>query len=388
MSKISKIIPRVQNTNIIKKQIPTVDKPIVAYMQKTKMRGFQFFELKEALSDIKDSLSSTFESVKESVISAKSAIQDKVEKTTEVTAKVALTVMEQTKTTPEALKHALELKEKTQLMQEFHTLYSNYKNLLGNNAIKIEMNHYLTLAEMKEKIAFLQKEYDYEKTIRDLEDVYKKGADYFCPNSPSIIKSFNFEKIEPNNEKEYKNELKRLCTIFIENSSDLEQALLEFKKIIKNYFNHAGISLKEILELKHENFNKISERLPIVGVVPKGIRVKDQVKLTNLVYSDFEEIADIYVQKGIMNIISKYAKQYETIKAFANNKKREDYDAEYTEKWLNKLKEARNIRTDVSKLMLDIYAKNGYNLKKSCDKVKNSGYKDMAIKVALTIAAM
>ena len=177
--------------------------------------------------------------------------------------------------------------------------------------------------------------------------------------------------------------------MYLDNSVDVEPAMLIFKELSRNYFVQAGKSMKEIFDLKNDTATKWLERIPKIGLITKALRVKDQIKLSKCVLKDYEDISKKYVQNGIMPIFNHYEEGYKTIEKYIveHSAKTDEYK-EYTNSYLKKIKEAREKRIKTNNKMLDIFATNGYNLVKSCDKVKKDGSKELIKKTLFTLVSL
>lgn len=389
-------------------KIPQVEKPILANFEPLRLYKKQHSESKSKnlFSELADTISSTVQSVSETIVQAPivvAKLSQEVVNAVEITTTVVSSPVQTAQTLVELKKmeeaRALEQQrlleeervatELLNLRKEFEDLKLEYNRVFGARAETLTLPLLLTPLMAREKVSLVRAKIAHEKMLQDLESVYTKGADYFCPNIISKIKYFSFYRIEPDEKMDYKTELKYICERYLKNSSDLEPALKEFNEIIKNFYTHAGACMKEIFDLKKDKFNRIFEHFPVVGIIPKAIRIDEQLRLSKCVLRDYKDVSEIFVENGILSILDKYSKQYEVIKNYVEkSKNRFDYDEDYTKKWLNKIKEAGKMRTDVSSKMLNVYGKNGYNLKSSIEKVENDGTKELTMKAAMSFATM
>ena len=304
---ISKFSSKLSSTNNLSQSVPQVKRPILAYFEPLRLHKHKQLETKNQglFSGLKEAFTSVVEITVPSV---------KLYKEVQVLKQQAIQKQEE--------RAAKDVQELFDLREECKSLDFEYERLFGLRlerlpilATPVMLTQRITL--MKEKIA-------HERMLQDLESTYTKGANYFCPNRVSKIRNFSFYSLVPNNNKEYKSELKNLCEIYLKNSSELEPALREFNDITRNFFTHAAACLKEIFDLKKELFSRIGERLPVVGIIPKAIRVDEQVRLSKCVLKDFEDVSDVFVKNGMINIFNKYSEQYNIIKNYVENSKKRD----------------------------------------------------------------
>ena len=131
------------------------------------------------------------------------------------------------------------------------------------------------------------------------------------------------------------------------------------------------------------------ERIPKLGLIPKVLRVSDQIILTRFISKDYEEFAEKYIKGGIIPFIEKYNSQYMQIFNYINENKvqptvqHEKFALEMP-KIIDSIKQIR-MQTDYK--LVNSYASNRMNVENICKRVKTKGIIDVARKTAVTFAS-
>ena len=232
-----------------------------------------------------------------------------------------------------------------------------------------------------------------QQSINKAKELYKRGADgYNGPNGGCNGFEYLFDDITPRKEEyyecnRYKNELERLCKIYIKNSKQFEKPLNNFNKISTNYFAITSKHLQEIYDIQNDKIIKILERIPKIGIIPKALRVYEQWNLANIITKDFKAVTDKHVYNGIHPIALEYDNQYKTIVDFANNHKNKfsKNNKRFTEEMLKLIQKSHNEREKVYSKLYDRFITGGCNIKKICKKTKTKGGASLAKKAIFTM---
>ena len=221
----------------------------------------------------------------------------------------------------------------------------------------------------------------------------KKGADGYngnnggCSGYMYLLSDVSSRQKEYNDCVQFQKELERICKIFISNSKKIEEPMQNFDEIIKNYFRINASKLQEIYEIENNTITKVFERIPKLGIIPKGLRVFEQWNLANCITKDFKDVMDKHVYRGIHQVAKKYDEQFKYILDFAqkhNGKfsKNNDY---FIESMLGVTKQVYNEREKVYSILYDRFITGGSNIKKICQKTKTRGGASLAKKAIFTI---
>lgn len=236
-----------------------------------------------------------------------------------------------------------------------------------------------------EKIAIKTEERD---MMDDLKNFFRKGGANYLPQRPlDPFNPENLKEITPKTDySSTKEEVQRLCNLYIQNTAIVDTSAVGFNALSKNFFSSAAAGLKEIFDLGSDV--KILERIPKIGVVPKTLRISQQMALIKCIQKDYKEVTDWYVKNGVVSIVDKYNKQYETIKDFIESSSSlNKADKQYARACLAKIKEAKDKRGALYAKMLSNYAKAGSNLNKICNTKNTKNAFELARKVAITIGS-
>ena len=133
------------------------------------------------------------------------------------------------------------------------------------------------------------------------------------------VKIKNDEDLNTRDGETYQSKLNRMWTAFLNKSKSIEAPILDFHNVSTKFFNRSKKNIEEIFELKEKWYYKYLEKVPKLGLVPKAIRVTEQVNLTRCIMKDYREITDKYVQNGINPVISEYNRQFLEIEKFIKN---------------------------------------------------------------------
>lgn len=231
----------------------------------------------------------------------------------------------------------------------------------------------------------VNEEVEHEKLMQKLEKEFRKGKDHYKPSRMrDSFKPQQLQEIQPQEKyKSYKEELKRLCNLYLGNSAIMDFNADCFNELTENYFKTAAISLKEIFNIGSET--RLLERIPKLGIIPKVLRVHDQVRLANCVKKDYDDVTNEYVKQGFAPLMNKYNTQYDAISEFVSkNKIQHALHLFFTNNHMKKLKQARSNRVALSTELLKKYSKSGANLCNMSKKIKRNGAVDIVRKAIVT----
>lgn len=321
----------------------------------------------------------------------------------------------------------IELKNTT---TELRSVYNTYIKLAPTPEI---LN--LTIIENQGKIAMqqcitsLKEKIEREEMMRNLELKFTKGASFYKSHSnrygyegvdPFSLK--NLTDIQPRSNVKYNEEYSRLNAIFIANSAQIDNAITAFNELSKNFQTEAAKSLKEIFNLQSDKTNKWLERIPKLGIIPKVLRITEQVRLSKCIIKDYQDISNEFVEKKLMPLIKKYNLQYDTIRKYAAEHQQEynkqiEYnkqlieeshwwqfkdrfkykkcnkdlkynqttDEEITNLYQEKIYDIKKQRQDVAAKSINVFARCGMNINNICKSVQSKGITDIARKAIFTL---
>ena len=233
-----------------------------------------------------------------------------------------------------------------------------------------------------------------EKMMLELETQFTKGAAHYRPCNHISRGTVPFDlnsirDIIPDNDHPYREELKRMSLLFCENSAKIEPALIDFNTLSNQYFSEAAQSINEIFDLQKDTTLKWLERIPKLGIIPKALRVGEQIRLTRCVMKDYQAVSDKYLTHGIIPLINKYNGQYETIRNYVDEHKKGGFwNKKFTEKVLNMVKNTKKQRFETNAKILNLYSRSGMNLSNICKNIKNKSLFDLAAKTARTFLSL
>lgn len=290
-----------------------------------------------------------------------------------------------TKTTISTSKQPSELEN---LQKEFEPLLQQYYTLLGPLA---DVKKYagwktLTLSALNTMITEIKEAISHEKMMKALEIKFTKGARHYLSKRPPFNYSDIYPLKIPNKSDSYKKGLKELAVVYLKNSAGVDQSLILFSELSHNFFSEAAQSIKEIYAIQADPANKWLERIPKLGIIPKALRVKEQVRLTKCILKDYRSVSEAYVSRAMNPYLKEYNSQLKLIKDYiAQHKIKSFLFKGYTKNIISVLEEAREKRMDAGKQLLDNYAANGANLSKMCSQIQKNGCIDLARKTLFTL---
>lgn len=271
-------------------------------------------------------------------------------------------------------------------------LLKQYKELCGKECDRkfIYNWHSWDLPLLKTRTTELQEEIPYQEMVQNAVKAISQGSDGgIPPEDKSVFDLSNLEEIVPVKENNYNSELKRMYKIFLKNSEKADDALFVFSKINKINAQFAAEWIKEIFALQNDKKNKMLERIPKLGLIPKALRVTEQIMLTRFISKDYEEFSEKYVNGGINPFIEKYHSQYMQIVNYINENSTQKIPQQekLTEEITKIIDSVKQKRMQADYKLINSYASNRMNVENICKRVKTKGIIDVARKTAVTFAS-
>lgn len=146
-----------------------------------------------------------------------------------------------------------------------------------------------------------------------LKYIYRKGTAFYSNGvkNATFINSIkmpelNIQAIGGFGGNESTKLFEEIFTTFKSNDTQVfGQAVNAFHEISKKYIDYTSKRLKDIKEM-YSMANKIGEKLPVIGVVPKVERVSKQQQSIKYIYADYNDYCDTFIHKGIHPIATAY----------------------------------------------------------------------------------
>lgn len=298
----------------------------------------------------------------------------------------------------EAEKKAKELK-----INNIQEDFKKYKGLVLNSTdeeqisilkrIQLQINDIaaiLSTSKLDQLQIQIQEECQREEMMQSLEKIFTRGFKFYTKLQEKNPYDLNLIKeVQPNPVNSYKNTLRQMTTTYLEDSNNIEPAILAFDDMSTKFFEEAAKSIKEIFALKTDNTQKWLERIPKLGLIAKALRVGEQIRLTKCLLKDYSELTEKNVSQGIQQLINKYNAQYNQIKKFIEQHPTQaKIHKNFTQEILNTIENARQGRLETYGKKLDIYSKNGMNISNICYNIKKKGGIELATKALFTLAPL
>ena len=270
--------------------------------------------------------------------------------------------------------------------EEMLEVYKNsiqYYSKNGEQAL-IEKTRELTRSEEQREIV--------------LDEIFKllhKDIEYYVSSEIAKKLTTTLHPISPNknleSSEELSGEIKNIYKIFQVNSEKVNNLLLSFRALSKNYFTVTADNIEEVLNLKKGNLCALLERVPLAGLLPKAFRVKEQCKAIDILLENYKNITDAYVQNGTQKVMLEYFNQYQIV-------------IDYLKSVLPKFEKAGNIqllntiteditdsyekKVEVYKNLLNIYSNKGLKIEKAGAKIKKNAKIELAFKYVSTLLVL
>lgn len=230
-------------------------------------------------------------------------------------------------------------------------------------------------------------------SLDDIKSQYKKGTQYFSQNVPNS--SFENTIIVPKlsslpahlvSDKQPAEIIKQVFLSFKEKDTQcLVSSINAFQTIAKNYFGFTSGKLKDIMEM-NSTANKWVERIPIMGLPRKLIRVSEQQEAVNYLYQDYNEFCNKFVHKGIRPIVLSYVEKIRKTEIYSNAQaaySSKDY-AEFYNSAVENMKKIGNPLLDKYIKLLSAVTINGENLLSFYSAINKNGDISSIIKLLKT----
>ena len=284
------------------------------------------------------------------------------------------------------------------LQEKFERDLNKYKNLfeiedMKPNFVKYNLFKGLSYKNLAALHTLLLSDIKRQQNLLNVKRTMKQGADGYngrnggCSDAKFVLEDICPRHPKYDNCKNYQEELKRLCKIYIDNSKNFELPLKNFNEIIKNFFARNSKKLQEIYDIQNDKVIKTLEKIPKLGIIPKGLRIYEQWNLANCITKDFRVVTDKHVYYGIHPAALKYNEQYNTILNFAEKHRTafSENNALFTDEMLKIIEKNHSEREKVYTKLYDRFITGGCNMKKICQKTKLRGGADIAKKTVLTL---
>lgn len=400
MVKIIKI-----GVNNSKKTLPITDKAVVSYLNLVKLqqniskspKNDFFSDIKKGLEKVGNVIEKVGNEIEKQGEKLIKYQEKKIIKTVETVYKVQQTVKNTVQdvamgviSNPDAnfdaekiMMNQFELKA---AQSQYTKLKEEYKLVLGTQ--KAVPSYSYNLPELKRSIYTMQEEISREKMLLNLETILRKGGDGYDPKGRKPFILSDLEPININEKNKFEDEILRITKIFLSNSFKVDKSLSCFNEVSKEYFKESACALREIYEIKNELPIKLAERIPLLGIIPKTLRVNEQVRLTKCIIKDYKDVAEKYVKKGMTPYIDEYAKQYDTILNYVLKNLDTDSKEKLSEKCMDKIKEAQDLRYNVTSKLIKGFSFGGKKIIDACNNVKEKGTKEIVTKAIFAISGL
>ncbi len=254
----------------------------------------------------------------------------------------------------------------------------------------------LSLQPLQVLLADLNLEIERQNNIVNIKRAITEGA-YGYNSGPAgsgstkcYLNRISLIDYKNKSQRKYISNLNKLCESFFINSKILDNSISGFNIIVKNFFAKSSIKLKEIFNLQNDKKIKWLERIPKLGIIPKGLRVYEQNSLANCIVKDFKEITKNQVENEMHVAIREFQWQYRTIADYINrHKDKFDNDTnKYSKIMLNKLESCKEKRMKTYGSIFDIFSSGGCNVKNICNQIKTKGIISLTQKAIITFGTL
>lgn len=299
------------------------------------------------------------------------------------------------------LEQIRELNELNELRNKFQRRLYEYKRLFDKDDMLPDMSEFenytgLNLVSLQKLYKTLEQRIEHQYGINNLKQLFKLGMSYYIPNIGGRAGSDNskvssLRKISPNYNKkgsQYREELMRLCKLYLKNSKIIEPKIEEFNSTTKNFLDTAKSNIEKIYELKKDPKFKITEKVPYIGIVPKAVRFVDNINLTRCILKDFEEITKKYIQQGTHIDITEYGKQFNKIVKYAKSQNLSEEDKKYTEAILRLVQKAKTTRMETYTKVYKNFTDGGKAIRNICYNIRIKDAVGMTMKTVKLLSLL
>ena len=290
-------------------------------------------------------------------------------------------------------------------LQETRNIYKkqldSYKKLFNGDEMQPNFSHYenyitLQLESLQLLLKELSSDIERQQKIINIKKIITEGADGYNDgpggNGSTSCRLQYLSLIDYSNKssKKYISNLDKLCNTFFLNSKILDDGLNGFNIITKNFYAKSSVKLKEIFDLQNNKKIKWLERIPKLGIIPKGLRVYEQHSLANCIIKDFKNITKTHIDKEIHKTIKEYQEQYKLLTDYIDRHK-DKFDKNtnnYSKIILKKLKNCHEKRIKTYSTIFNNFSTGGCNIKNICNQIKTKGIISLATKAIMTFGTL
>ncbi len=277
----------------------------------------------------------------------------------------------------------------------------NFKDVTKEELLKF-LKYYIEYYSVNGKDALIkasleqtQAENMRSNVINDIITSLKKGAaSYTTPTIRELLTtSLNPLNLNKNleNSEQYIEGIKNVYKIHLENSEKINNLLEAFRDLSKNYFTKTSSKLEEIMNLKQESLYKYLERIPKVGIIPKGFRVKEQHEMIKAMLLDYADATECYIKNGADPIIVQYSKQHKDFTEYLNSiipEFKHEENIQAIRNMIENINKTNKNRNTVYNNLLKIYIGKGSKLKTACKQIKTKGKIELGAKLITTLTTL
>ena len=382
--------------------IPVSKKPLLAYQSMHEIQPYGNF------SSLGENIANSITSIKEGVINIKDNIYAKIaaqklkmqrkiidKKVKDLNKQHSILKNKQDTLTQEQLLHSI-----NKIFKDAHLKIApmNFKNVTNEELLNF-FEQYIQYYSINGKDALInasitqaRAENMREKVMADIMKELKKGADYYTTPKIREHLTASLVPIAPNknltNISQYIDEIKTTYITYRENSEKINNLLDAFRELSKNYFTEAGDKLQDTLNLKKDNLYRILERIPVIGIIPKGFRIHEQYSMIKTMLQDYAAVTECYLQNGANPVMVEYSKQYDIIIDYIKTvlpKFKKQENIQLLESMIDKINTAKEKKDMVYKNLVKIFLVKGTKLTKACKQIKTKEQIELALKLASSL---
>ncbi len=286
-------------------------------------------------------------------------------------------------------------------LQETRNLFAKqlreYKKLFSSDEMLPDFSHFesyntLSLEPLQLLLNDLNLDIKRQKNIINIKRKITEGPDgyYSGPagngNIECDLQHISLIDYSNRSSKKYINNLNKLCNAFFTNSKILDTGISGFNIITKNFFAKSSVKLQEIFDLQNDKKIKWLERIPKLGIIPKGLRVYEQHSLANCITKDFKNITKTVIEPKMHQTIKEYQEQYQIISDYIERHKNkfDNNTNRYSKIMLKKMKTCKEKRIKTYETVFNSFSSGGCNIKNICNRVKAKGIISLVQKAIIT----
>lgn len=386
--KIDKINTHINNKQYNNNYSRTVSPAFKMNLNRTISKNTNKSIFSGMVDSFKDTINNGIDTIKSGIAKGKEVVADIQTKAKTTITKAQATIENIVDTTIVKVQTIVEYpKELLEKQQEVLALITVYKSLEEETDEKLALFKDLRILSLSElnKLAFkLREEISYKQMVKGLKKHFRKGTSHYIDHDPKFNPQ-NLDNIQAQKNLSYEQNLQNMCAAFLQNSQKIDAGLSDFNGLSRQFFFEAAESIKEIFDLQTNTANKWLERIPKLGIIPKALRVNDQIKLTNYIIDDYKDVTHLYVKNQFVPFMNSYKQQSDIIHNYVQNHKFKAFFYRKTTKTiLEKIDNAKKQRLKANAVLLKTYSQNGLNMTNMCKNIKKKGIIELATKTAFT----